>query len=95
VIGEGLPHGSGSSDGSPCGEGAYTHPDGDIELDIDEKAGVDPRDSEAVKEAKLDAYIKQEGIKELKGRWFYFGLGAAVLIYNYQSIRDWLLKFLG
>ena len=33
--------------------GSYEHPDGDIELDIDEKADVDPRDDKHIKEAKL------------------------------------------
>jgi hypothetical protein len=75
--------------------GSYEHPDGDLELDIDEKAGVDPRDDQHVKDAKLDAYIKREAVKELKGRWLFYGFVAAALIYNYQSIKDWLLKFLG
>ena len=42
--------------------------------------------------AKLDAYIKKQSVKELKSTWFYYGIGAAVLFYNYHSIKDWLLK---
>jgi hypothetical protein len=75
--------------------GSYEHPDGDIELDIDEKAGVDPRDDEHVKEAKLDAYIKREALKEFKGLYFFYGALAVALIYNFDSIKAWLLKFLG
>jgi hypothetical protein len=51
--------------------GSYVHPDGDIELDIDEKAGVNPGDSQVVADAKINAYLQRQGIKELKWQWFF------------------------
>ena len=60
--------------------GSYEHPDGTIELDIDEKAGADPRDSEEDQEAKINAYIRRESIKETKWQWFFYGLIAGGLL---------------
>ena len=55
-------------------KGSYTHPDGTIELDIDEKAGVDPTiDDEATQERKFDPWFKAEAIRELKWQWFLCG----------------------
>lgn len=61
--------------------GSYTHPDGTIELDIDEKAGVDPtRDCPEASKEKLYRWIAEESAREAK---FYavawpFLLGASV-----------------
>jgi hypothetical protein len=60
--------------------GAYEHPDGYIELDTDEKAGINPGDDEKVQDAKLKAWNQQQGIKDLKWRWFLFGLIAATVL---------------
>jgi hypothetical protein len=60
--------------------GSYEHPDGDLELDIDEKAGVDPGDDEKVQDAKLDAYNRRQGIKGLKWQWFVYGLICAAVL---------------
>jgi hypothetical protein len=58
-------------------KGSYTHPDGTIELDFDEKAGIDPtRDSEEVQDRKLDAWHKREASRQ---RWWSgFVVGAVV-----------------
>ena len=41
--------------------GSYKHPDGTIELDFDEKAGIDPTvDSQEVQDEKFDRYMKQQ-----------------------------------
>jgi hypothetical protein len=60
--------------------GSYEHPDGYLELDIDEKAGVDPGDDEKVQDAKLDAYNRRQGIKGLKWQWFVYGLICAAVL---------------
>jgi len=55
--------------------GSYTHPDGTIELDVDEKAGVDPTlDSEEVTEKKLYRWLKSEAVREDRGNHFLAGL---------------------
>ena len=60
--------------------GSYTHPDGTLELDFEEKAGVNPGDSEEVERAKLKTYNERQFIKDLKGRWFFYGFIVASLI---------------
>lgn len=58
-------------------KGSYTHPDGTIELDFDEKAGIDPtRDSQEVQDAKFDAWGKREAVKS--NWWNGFVVGAMV-----------------
>jgi hypothetical protein len=71
--------------------GSYVHPDGDIELDIDEKAGVNPGDSQVVADAKINAYLQRQGIKELKWQWFFYGLVcAALLVWLFgPKVFDW------
>ena len=55
-------------------KGSYTHPDGTIELDIDEKAGVDPTvDSEETINRKFDAWGKREAGKNDRWQWFVAG----------------------
>jgi hypothetical protein len=54
-------------------------PDGSLELDFDEKAGINPGDDEKVRDAKFNAWNQQQGIKELKWKWFVFGLVAAAV----------------
>lgn len=67
--------------------GSYTHPDGTLELDFEEKAGIDPRsDSEEVQGRKLAAFLHEQGRKELKGLWFAFGLMAGILLSWYFRI---------
>ena len=67
------------------------HPDGDIELDIDEKAGVNPGDSQVVADVKINAYLQRQGIKELKWQWFFYGLVcAALLVWLFgPKVFDW------
>jgi hypothetical protein len=60
--------------------GSYEHPDGYIELDIDEKAGVNPGDSQDVEDAKIKAHLQRQGIKELKWQWFFYGLICALCL---------------
>ena len=41
--------------------GSYTHPNGTIELDFDEKAGIDPiHDSKEVQDAKFARYMEKQ-----------------------------------
>ena len=55
--------------------GSYTHRDGTIELDIDEKAGIDPTvDDEATQNRKFDLWNKREQLRELRGQWFFYGV---------------------
>lgn len=55
----------------------YYHPDGTLELDFDEKAGIDPtRDSEELQNHKFEAWGKREASKQ---RWWSgFVVGAIV-----------------
>jgi hypothetical protein len=54
---------------------SYVHPDGTIELDIDEKAGIDPTtDSEDAQRRKFEAWNKRESIRQ--ERWTYLFVGA-------------------
>ena len=49
--------------------GSYTHPDGTIELDIDEPAGVDPTvDNREKQNAKFALYFQRQAIRERAGR---------------------------
>jgi hypothetical protein len=60
--------------------GSYTHPDGTIELDFDEKAGIDPTvDSERVQNIKLSNYLQRQQHRELRGTWFFWGLAAGII----------------
>lgn len=55
----------------------YYHPDGTLELDLDEKAGVDPsRDSQAVQDRKFAAWDRREGKRQ--NWWSGFVAGAIV-----------------
>jgi len=64
-------------------KGSYTHPDGAIELDIDEKAGIDPTaDDEETTRRKFDAWNRRESIRRDRWEWFLFGaLAGGALIY--------------
>jgi hypothetical protein len=54
---------------------SYTHPDGTIELDIDEKAGIDPTvDDEDAQRRKFESWNKREAIRH--DRWLFFTYGA-------------------
>jgi hypothetical protein len=44
--------------------GSYTWPDGYLELDIDDKAGVRRDDAEEVKDLLLDRHISREAARE-------------------------------
>jgi hypothetical protein len=62
---------------------AHKHPDGDIELDFEEKAGVDPRDSEEAKEDKLTDYFRRQSAQEIKWqKWSFLtiGIGLGVVL---------------
>jgi hypothetical protein len=58
----------------------YYHPDGTAEFYEDEKAGVNPGDSEDVKRAKIKAYNERQIMRDLKWRWFLYGFVIASLI---------------
>ena len=59
------------------GSGAYTHPDGHIELDFEEAAGIDSRvDSEERQETLLVLYEQRKHQRELSGSRI---LGASIL----------------
>jgi hypothetical protein len=54
--------------------GSYEHPDGHIELDFEEPAGIDSRtDSEKVQLEKLVAYEARQNINTLKVTYFISG----------------------
>ena len=58
-------------------KGSYTHPDGTIELDIDERAGIDPTiDDEESIDRKFRAWNRRETIRQDRWGWF---IGGAVL----------------
>jgi hypothetical protein len=65
--------------------GSYVHPGGSIELDIDEKAGVNPGDSEKLQDAKITSYIRQhsEQPKWVKWSFFIIGTGVGVMLCKY------------
>jgi hypothetical protein len=44
--------------------GSYTHPDGYIELDFDEEAGLRQSDSEDEADRKLRAYLQRKQVRE-------------------------------
>ncbi len=55
-------------------KGSYTHPDGTIELDIDEKAGIDPTvDDEETQNRKFQEWNRRNSLKELRWQWFFYG----------------------
>lgn len=62
---------------------SYTHPDGIIDLDFEEKAGIDPTvDDEDTQRRKFESWYKRESIKQ--ERWQYSLWGAVtggVLVY--------------
>jgi hypothetical protein len=61
--------------------GSYEHPDGHLELDFEEPAGIDGRnDSKQLQTQKLIAYEKRQEASRLKV--FYLIAGAA-LMYAY------------
>jgi hypothetical protein len=61
--------------------GRYVHPDGFIELAIDEKAGVYPGDSDHIRVSKLASYLRQESGKKTKWQWFFYGGLAGIAVY--------------
>ena len=61
--------------------GRYVHPDGFIELAIDEKAGVYPGDSDYIRVSKLASYTRRQSAKETKWRWFLCGGLAGLAVY--------------
>ena len=55
-------------------KGSYTHPDGTIELDFDEKAGIDPTvDDDETAGRKFDLWNRRERMREDRWRWFVAG----------------------
>jgi hypothetical protein len=57
--------------------GSYTHPDGTLELDIDEKAGIDPTvDSPEASDRKFTTWLRREQIRQ--DRWQHFLAGLVV-----------------
>jgi hypothetical protein len=57
--------------------GSYTHPDGKIELDVDEKAGIDPTlDSQETADRKFTAWLRRDQIRQ--DRWQHFLAGLLV-----------------
>jgi hypothetical protein len=76
--------------------GSYTHPDGTIELDFEEKAGIDPTvDSSEVQKAMLDRYHQQQQ----RDRPRSLGAGlitiAVMLALNHAGFPDWLTLLIG
>jgi hypothetical protein len=64
--------------------GSYNHPDGHIELDFDEPAGIDGRtDSEKAQSDKLIAYETRQNIKKLKATYFLSGCVVTYLLMRY------------
>jgi hypothetical protein len=65
----------------------YYHPDGTLELDIDEKAGIDPtRDREETQDAKLNAWGKREAARSQWWSGFMVGaLVAGTLVYWWRG----------
>ncbi len=62
-------------------EGSYAHPDGTIELDIGEKAGIDPTvDDEETQNRKFQVWNIRSQIKELRWQWFFYGAVVGGLI---------------
>ena len=60
--------------------GSYTHPDGSIELDFEAAAGVDHyRDSDEVKEAKVDRKAAKETKSSRVGGALMVGVGVYLL----------------
>jgi hypothetical protein len=60
---------------------SYTRPDGTIELDIDEKAGIDPTaDDQDVQERKFVARNKRESIRKDRSLYFAYGVVAGGMI---------------
>ncbi|MGE0235889.1 hypothetical protein [Methylocystis sp.] len=68
--------------------GSYTHPDGQIELDFDEPAGIDIRnDSDEVQQAKLAAYERRKRADNQQVAMFVFGfLAGATLMHYWPSL---------
>ncbi len=67
--------------------GSYTHPDGTLELDFDEKAGIDPTvDDEETIDRKFATWIRREQLTELRWRWFLIGaLVGGALVYWWRG----------
>jgi hypothetical protein len=65
--------------------GSYTHPDGLIELDFEEPAGINPFvDSEEVQQQKLVAYETRKNVKSQKLEYLVVGLVVGYLIGKYH-----------
>jgi hypothetical protein len=62
---------------------SYTHPDGTIELDIDEKAGIDPTvDDEGAQRRKFATWNKREAIRQDRMLYFlYGGIAGGIIVY--------------
>lgn len=68
-------------------KGSYTHPDGTIELDIDEKAGIDPTvDDEDTSRRKIEAWGRRESMRRDRWQWFFIGAAAG------GAFVYWLLR---
>jgi hypothetical protein len=62
----------------------YRHPDGLLELDFEEKAGIDPRrDSEELQDAKLNSYNLREAVRSNWWQGFVAGTLFGALIVKY------------
>ena len=72
------------------GRGSYQHPDGTIELDIDEKAGVDPTsDSEAVQDAKLRRYLARQARDERRDLGVLLVSLAVLIFVSHFDLPRW------
>ena len=68
-------------------KGSYTHPDGTIELDIDEKAGIDATaDDEETIDRKFKTWVRREQIRQDRWRWFLIGalIGGAIVYWWFR-----------
>jgi hypothetical protein len=63
--------------------GSYEHPDGKIELDFEEPAGIERTDSEEVQRRKLIEYEQRQAVMERRrartGGIAFVGVGAYLL----------------
>jgi hypothetical protein len=65
--------------------GSYTHPNGLIELDFEEPAGINPFiDSDEVQQQKLVAYEAVKNVKSQKLGYLVVGLVIGYLIGKYR-----------
>jgi hypothetical protein len=70
--------------------GSYQHPDGTIELDFDEKAGVDPTsDSDEARDAKLRRYFGRQRIDARRNLGSGLVTLAALLLAIHVGLPTW------